>query len=336
MGKRLSGWGSNPIAVLAVQRCGRSRWLLVWTIVPVLVAGPVALLFSQRPVFLTPVLQAILMGRLSSPVPGETFVLPIVLVAFLLLTVVGTVPRATLGIARERERRTLEPLLITRLSAGAILWGELWHVLLTPALASMALLPLMCLGWGMGSLSVGSILAALAVLLLCHLFFGAASLCASCWCRRTGVAMVLGYAWVLLVCGSTLLFWSWLHRPAGPNPWWVDGVLALNPVASLVNAIVPEKGVLMGSLEVRFALVGAGEYLSSSACSSWSWPRRGCGGARSAGSLVEQKKSPRPLRDLGEAKGSQDVMFDAGSILDQEAGVNSFVYQAIEGPFIHE
>jgi hypothetical protein len=58
-----------------------------------------------------PVLHALLLGR-SAPGPGESFLLPILLVAFLALTVVGTIPQAMLGIARERERRTLEPLLL--------------------------------------------------------------------------------------------------------------------------------------------------------------------------------------------------------------------------------
>src|SRR5438034_11669399 len=152
------GWGSNPIATLAISRCRRSRGLAVWVQAPAFLAGPVALLFSQRPAFLTPVLQMLLLGR-TSPGPGETFVLPVALVALLLLTLVGTVPQATLGIARERERRTLEPLLLTRMSPAAILWGELVQVLLTPVLASLALLPLLCLSFSQGSISIARILA---------------------------------------------------------------------------------------------------------------------------------------------------------------------------------
>jgi hypothetical protein len=36
-----------------------------------------------------------------------------------------TIPQATLAIAREREQRTLEPLLLTRLTPTAILCGWL-------------------------------------------------------------------------------------------------------------------------------------------------------------------------------------------------------------------
>src|SRR5262249_14705286 len=227
------GW-HNPIAALAISRCRRSRWLAGWVLAPAFLAGPVALLFAQRPAFLTPVLQMLLLGR-ASPGPGETFVLPIALVALLLLTVVGTVPQATLGIARERERRTLEPLLLTRMSPAAILWGELVQVLLTPVLATLALMPLLCLSFSLGSISISRILAVGAALLLCHLFFGAVSLCAFCWCRRSGAALFLGYIVVLLTTVGTVLIWKLQPGATGPEPGWKDGILALNPAALLLD-----------------------------------------------------------------------------------------------------
>src|SRR5437899_8893678 len=242
MVKASSGRWANPIAALAVSRCQRSRWVAGWVLAPALLAGPVAWLFSQRPAFLTPVLHLMLLGR-SSPGPGETFLLPIVLVAFLVLTIVGTVPQATLGIARERERRTLEPLLLTRMSPAAILWGELVQVLLAPVLATLALLPLFCLSFCMGSIAVESIAAAVGVLLLCHLFFGTASLCASCWCRRSGTALFLGYLGVLLTTVGTLALWELESGATGPGPGWKEGVLVLNPVAMRLDAVIPQRRV---------------------------------------------------------------------------------------------
>lgn len=260
MGKASGGRWGNPIAALAVSRCERSRGLVGWVLAPVIAAGPVALLFQQRPAFLTPVLHAMLLGR-SSPGPGETFLLPILLVAFLLLTVVGTVPQATLGIARERERRTLEPLLLTRLSPAAILWGELVQVLLAPMLATLALLPLICLSFCMGSISIVSIAAAVGVVMLGHLFFATASLCASCWCRRSGAALLLGYLCVLLLTVGTLALQALEQRAAGPEPGWLDGVLALNPVVMILDAIIPLGGVPAGSLVVPQVVVGGGAYV---------------------------------------------------------------------------
>jgi hypothetical protein len=260
MGTPVSGLWSNPIAGLAARRWERSRGFIAWVMVPALLAGPLALLFSQRAPYATPILKALLMGRVSSPGPGETFALPILLVAFLALTVMATVPQATLGIARERERRTLEPLLLTRMSPAAILWGELVQVLLTPVLASLALLPLLCLSFWLGSIGIGSLLMSLFALLLCHLLFAAAALCASCWCRRSGVAMVLGYGWVLLLCSAPLLLWQWRNPPGEPVSWWRDAALALHPIALLVNAVLPLKGIFLGGWEAPFALLGCGMY----------------------------------------------------------------------------
>jgi len=257
MVKASSGRWANPIAALAVSRCQRSRWVAGWVLAPALLAGPVALLFSQRPAFLTPVLHLMLLGR-TSPGPGETFLLPIVLVAILVLTIVGTVPQATLGIARERERRTLEPLLLTRLSPAAILWGELVQVLLAPVLSTLALLPLFCLSFCMGSIAVESIAAAAGVLLLCHLFFATASLCASCWCRRSGAALFLGYLGVLLTTVGTLALWELERGAASPGAGWKEGVLALNPVVLILDAVIPGEGIALRGAELPLAVVGAG------------------------------------------------------------------------------
>jgi ABC-type Na+ efflux pump permease subunit len=260
MGVRLRELWSNPIAGLAARRWERSRGFIGWVVVPALLAGPLALLCAQRPPFVTPVLKALLMGRLSSPGPGETFALPILVVAFLALTVMATVPQATLGVARERERRTLEPLLLTRMRPAAILLGELVQVLLTPVLASLALLPLLCISFWLGSIGVGSLLMAFTALLMCHLLFASSALCASCWCRRTGVAMVLGYGWVLLLSAAPLLLWQWQRVPREPAPWWMDSILALHPIALLANAVLPQRGIFVGGFEMPFALVGGGAY----------------------------------------------------------------------------
>jgi ABC-type transport system involved in multi-copper enzyme maturation permease subunit len=261
MRARSDGLWRNPIAVLAAQRWERSRGFVGWVLVPALLVVPAAIIFAQRPPWLTPVLKALLMGRLESPGAGESFALPILLIAFPILTVIGTVPRATLGIAREREQRTLEPLLLTMLSPADILWGELAQVLMMPVLATLALLPLLCFSFWMGSIGIGEIVAGEVALLICHLLFASASLCASCWCRRSGVAMVLGYGWILLLCGATLALW---RLTATLVSGWAEAVLTLNPIALLVNAVMPDRGIIAGDFTLPFALVGGAAYAAMS------------------------------------------------------------------------
>src|SRR5437870_2189699 len=164
----LKGWG-NPVIALAVQRYARSRGLAGWATLTAALAGGTALAFAAWPALVTPVLRVLLLGRFSSPSPGEAFLIPLVVIAFLFLTLGVTIPQATLAIAREREQRTLEPLLLTRLSPTAILSGELVQILLLPFVASVGLLPLMSLSYSLGGIGIGSIAAAFVVLLLCHL-----------------------------------------------------------------------------------------------------------------------------------------------------------------------
>lgn len=264
---RASEWWTNPISSLAVGRRLRARGFATWVLAGVCLAGGTALAAYQWPEGAMALLQRALPGRLPAaprwrlPLQSaELYLLFLALAAFLVLTVGGTVPQAALAISREREKRTLEPLVLTPMSPAAILWGKLVEVLLTPALATLALLPLFCLSFSLGSVSLGSIAAAAGVLLLCHLLFGTASLAISCWRRRAGLAVVLAYGWVLLVCvGPSLVASSWRGSGA-PGPRWVDALFTLSPAAALLDCVVPRNGVLVGSIDVPSAVVGSALY----------------------------------------------------------------------------
>lgn len=258
----------NPIAALAARHRVRSRGFVAWVMAGPFVAGAAGLAAYQWPDVVTSVLQRMLPGRLPPQTlpgrlpltPGELFLLAVGLSAFLVLTVAGTVPQAALAVARERERRTLEPLLLTGMSPAAILWGKLVEVLLTPALATLALLPLICLSFSLGGVSAGSLAGTAGFLLVCHLLFGTASLTISCWCRRGGLAVVLAYLKLLIVCGGTFLILSTHHRPGSPDRWWVDALLALNPAAALLGCVSPHTGVLVDSVELPFAVEASAVY----------------------------------------------------------------------------
>ena len=96
---------SNPVVALAVQRHARSRGLAGWAVLTAALAGGVALGFAARPALVMPVLRALLLGRFSSPSPGEAFLIPLVLSAFLFLSLGVTIPQATLAIVRDREQQ---------------------------------------------------------------------------------------------------------------------------------------------------------------------------------------------------------------------------------------
>jgi ABC-type transport system involved in multi-copper enzyme maturation permease subunit len=263
---------ANPITALAVSRRLRSSEFMAWVLASAFLAGGAGLTAYQWPEVVTPVLQRMLPGRLPSQtlpgrlplMPGEISLLGLALGVLLVLTVMGTVPQAALAVARERERQTLESLLLTEMSPAAILWGKLVEVLLTPALATVALLPLICLSFSLGGVSAGSLAATSGFLLVCHLLFGTASLAISCWCRRGGLAVVLAYVTVLILCGGTFLILSTQHRPGIPSPWWVDALFALNPAAALLDCVSPHIGVLIDSVELPFAVVASAVYVLAS------------------------------------------------------------------------
>jgi ABC-type Na+ efflux pump permease subunit len=265
--RRASQRWANPITALAAGRRLRSRAFVAWVLAGPFVAGAAGLAAYQWPNAVMPILQRMLPGRLPPQTlpgqlplaPGELFLLGVGLAAFLVLTVAGTVPQAALAVARERERRTLAPLLLTAMSPVAILGGKLVDVLLTPALATLALLPVICLSFSLGGVSEGSLAAVPGFLLLCHLLFGTAALAISCWCRRGGLAVVLAYGWVLLVCVGPSLIASW-RRSGVPAPWWVDALFTLSPAAVLLDCVVPRRGVLVGSMDVPSAVMGSALY----------------------------------------------------------------------------
>src|SRR5262249_14721866 len=176
------------------------------------------------------------------------------------LTVAGTVPQAALAIARERERRTLEPLLLTALSPKAIVWGKLLEVVITPALATLALLPLICLSFSLRSVSPGSVGAVAGFLLLAHLFFGVGALAISSWCRRGGPAVVLAYGMVLAVCGGTYLIESSQRRPGNPVPWWIDALFSLNPAVAILDCVAMQTGLFVGDVDIPFAVAASAVY----------------------------------------------------------------------------
>lgn len=113
---------------------------------------------------------------------------------------------ATGAVAQERERRTLEPLLMTPLRPMQIVWGKASGVLALAVLLLAGTLPLTSMCFLLGGLSPGELIASYAILFGLALFTtGVGLYCASRWVDATRATL---YCYMQLppLLGVVLLF----------------------------------------------------------------------------------------------------------------------------------
>ncbi|MBW3637014.1 MAG: ABC transporter permease, partial [Armatimonadetes bacterium] len=129
-----------------------------------------------------------------------------------ILLVLALIPALSTGaLAQERERQTLEPLLITPLSPLQIVWGKAGGVLSLVGLLLLASLPLTSLCFLLGGVSPGMLIAAYAAILGLAVFTtGFGLYCAARWPGATRALMAcyallpvaVGLAVVVLPIGA--------------------------------------------------------------------------------------------------------------------------------------
>lgn len=124
-----------------------------------------------------------------------------------ILLVLALIPALSTGaLAQERERRTLEPLLLTPLSPLQIVWGKAGGVLSLVGLLLLASLPLTSLCFLLGGVSTGMLIAAYAAILGLAVFTtGFGLYCAARWPSATR-AMMACYALLPVALALVLVF----------------------------------------------------------------------------------------------------------------------------------
>jgi ABC-type transport system involved in multi-copper enzyme maturation permease subunit len=112
---------------------------------------------------------------------------------------------ATGALAQERERQTLQPLLLTPLSPLQIVWGKAGGVLSLVGLLLIATIPLTTLCYMLGSVDTGMIIAGYAAILGLAVFTtGFGLYCSARWHSATK-ALLLCYAFLPIVLGLVLV-----------------------------------------------------------------------------------------------------------------------------------
>lgn len=113
---------------------------------------------------------------------------------------------ATGALAQERERRTLEPLLLTPMTPLGIIWGKTAGVLALAGLLLLATLPITSLCFLLGGVSPGELISAYAFLLGMALFTTALGLFCAAKYPSTTQATMLCYAQLPILLSLIAIF----------------------------------------------------------------------------------------------------------------------------------
>lgn len=138
--------------------------------------------------------------------PQSMMVLYIVLSAVQMALITLAVPALTAGsISGERERQTLDLLLVTKMSPFAIVTGKLMASLAFILLLIVSTLPVLSLVFFFGGIKVTSMLLMVGFMLMTALMLGSVSVFFSCVFKRTVISVMLVYLIMGVLCLGTIL-----------------------------------------------------------------------------------------------------------------------------------
>jgi ABC-type transport system involved in multi-copper enzyme maturation permease subunit len=160
-------------------------------------------------------------------------------------------PGLTAGvISGERERQTLNLLLVTQQSSTGIILSKLVSSLAFMTLLVISTLPVFSIVFLYGGISPGQVATVFAFYLFTMLAFGSFGVLFSTLMRRTMLSVIASYGLTLILYGGTAFLYVVLglmveRLTAGQlNPpayyGWTGFLMGLNPAAALVSIFVPD------------------------------------------------------------------------------------------------
>jgi ABC-2 type transport system permease protein len=136
-------------------------------------------------------------------------------------------------ISNESERKTLDMMLTTKLSAADIVIGKLMWSLSSAMLVVVSSLPILAILFAYGYVRIHNLAIFLLATLLMELYVGSMSIWASAASRRTSVATAIAYgALLVLTCGTPLLCAAVSNITGVQGS--VEAVLYFNPIVPFV------------------------------------------------------------------------------------------------------
>jgi len=217
------------------------------------------------------ILAAVAVGFLlqeHNPTPGQSTRAGIdlfqTLSIFQLVLIVFVTPASMAGaISGERQHRTWDLLVISRLSALDIVWGKLLGGMVFNLLLIAASIPLFGLIFLFGGIGPGDLISTLVVFLVTVLLLGTASLAVSTLTARLTVSYMISMLIALALAAGLSLLTLYLQAPGQPGaltlaalpfqtgnaPAPLPPAAQLDPLVALLSALPAETGgTILGGL----------------------------------------------------------------------------------------
>ncbi|MDD5944985.1 MAG: ABC transporter permease subunit [Clostridia bacterium] len=181
--------------------------------------------------------------------PTEMVNVYIGLTVLQLFLVLLMTPAFTAGsISGERERQTLDLLLVTKMSPLSIVVGKFLSGLSLIVLMVVATMPIFALVMYFGGTSLPYILAVTGYMILICGAFGAIAIFFSTVFKKTVTSMVITYIWTGILCGATIVLYAIVcsvygsyYQASLPTVLRI-AMLAINPAVGLISIVCEQTG----------------------------------------------------------------------------------------------
>jgi len=241
----------NPIFASSARRRMRSmRTVLVLTLY-----GAMMLAFALVSSFSILDQQTMTIGSMRSGIDNYIYLIALQFVLLLLVA-----PGMTAGsIAGERERQTLDLILVTNTGAFRIAIGKLMESFGFLVLVILSSLPMMCVVFFFGGITVTQLLTVFLFMLIAALGASSIGLLASSLFKRTVTATVVSYLMVFAIGIGTLLpmafsnetLLKYLNNPELLNAVdphtllsYIPKILLVNPGIGLLSLVTDQTGLM--------------------------------------------------------------------------------------------
>lgn len=173
--------------------------------------------------------------------------------------IVLLVPALTAGtISGERERQTLDLLLITKVSPFSIIIGKLFAAISQIILLVLASIPVFSIVFLYGGISLGNIIVLFLYFVVISIMLGSIGIFCSTYFKRTTVSTVISYLFILIFSIGTIImfaiFMQYSYMTNQKSLTYLDSLIILggNPLVGFLSVIQNQIGIdVFGSFGIN-------------------------------------------------------------------------------------